>query len=316
MKGAADRWVVNWIAGVSLLVTSVAGAADVTDNNRMFRSYTRETATVSDGQVRLELQGLEVESQGNTHVNVVGIPVSNVDTLTGGLLNLIASYGVAKNAEAGFVVSGLIQSTRTHDLDARDPNGNLVTPGRCAGGPTPSIRCTKDADCGVGSMCKPITTSNDTADVGDFLVYTKFKHQVAEHCWLGGGVEVTMPNSSEHKGFTTGEFSFNPVVSTRYQRGPLAFGAHAGMQMYAGETSNAFNYSIEGVVRATETYALRAEWAGRIFEQGGTRIWDAQVYPGVDFDLGNNLVVRPTGMIKASTDALDWGIGVGLATTF
>ena len=316
MKGAADRWVMHGIAGVSLLVASVTWAVDVTDNDRMFRSYTRETATVSDGQVRLELQGLEVQSQGNSHVNVVGIPVSNVDTTTAGILNLIASYGVAKNAEMGFVVSGLIQSQRSHDLDMRDNEGNLITPGRCVGGPTPSIRCTKDADCGPGGMCKPITMSNDTSDVGDFLVYTKFKHQVAEHCWAGGGVEVTMPNSSEHKGFTTGEFSFNPVASTRYQRGPFAVGAHAGVQIYAGETSNAFNYSIEGVVRATETYALRAEWVGRVFEQGGTRIWDAQVLPGVDVDLGNNLIVRPTGLIKASTDSLDWGIGIGVATTF
>ena len=308
MKGAAaDMWVVKWIAGVSLLVTSLASAAEVTDNDRMFRSYTRETATVSDGQVRLEIRGLEIQSEANSHVNVIGLPVKNVDKSSAGIVDLVGSYGIAKNAELGFVLPGLIETQHL-----KNP---VTAGGRCAGGATPSRQCTTDSDCG-GGVCKPITSTNQNDDVGDFLLYTKFKHQVANHCWIGGGVEVTMPNSSEHKGFTTGEFSFNPVVSTRYQHGRFAVGAHAGVQVYAGDTANAFNYSIEGVVRATDTYALRAEWAGRVFNQGGTRIWDAQALPGLDINLSNNLTVRPTGLIKASTDSLDWGIGVGVATTF
>ena len=306
MKGVANNWVVNWLAGVSLLVASVASAADVTDNDRMFRSYTRETATVPQGQLRLEVQGMDLQSEGNSHVNIIGLPVTNVDSISGGVIDLVASYGLAKNTEVGLVIPGLIESER------------FKVPVQCVGGPKNGAACTTNADCGTGGVCTLVTpgSSQTNSDVGDLLLYVKFKHQVAEHCWMGGGVEVTTPNSSEGKGFTTGDFSFNPVASTRYQRGPFAVGAHAGAQIYNGETPNAFNYSIEGLVRPAETYALRTEWAGRIYSQGGTRIWDAQVLPGIDVNLANNLIVRPEGMIKGSTDSWDWGIGVGLATTF
>ncbi|HXQ24619.1 MAG TPA: OmpA family protein [Candidatus Acidoferrales bacterium] len=292
MKGAVQRGMVAGVIGISLaMAAGVTSAADVTDADRTFRNFTREAATVNQGDVRLEVRGLEEEDDGDTRLNLLGYPVhlgspANKRHLTGGVVDLLGSWGLAKNAELGFDIPGYIQSLKF-------ANG----------------------------------TRKNAQDVGDILMYLKIKRAVAEHCSVGAGMELTLPNGPVQKGLGTGEMSFNPNVSTRYQRGRLAIGANVGYQMYTGDTRtqtaindfqavDVFNYGTEVIVRGSALYALRVELAGRVFNQHGTRYHDLTVLPGVDFNVANNLIIRPQGMAGGTGTALDWGIGLGIAMKF
>src|SRR5438552_5675670 len=104
MKCAAQRWIVASIAGVALAYAAApAAAAEVTDNDRTFRNFTRESATVGDGHIRVEIRGLHAQDEENTRLNLYGLllPKGQTKEVTGGVVDLLASYGLGKNAEAG-----------------------------------------------------------------------------------------------------------------------------------------------------------------------------------------------------------------------
>ena len=44
--------------------------------------------------------------------------------------------------------------------------------------------------------------------------------------------------------------------------------------------------------------------------------WNGVFYPGIDLKIADNITVRPTGIAGATQDAVQWGLGVGLAMTF
>jgi hypothetical protein len=283
MKGTAQRWVVASVASVAVaMAAQMAAAADVTDADRTFRNYTRETATVGDGQIRLEVRGFKEQDDGDhVRLSVAGLalreiyPNARVQSTDAGMLDLVGSWGFAKNAELGFIVPGLLQSTRFE-------NGG---------------------------------SAQNNADIGDFLLYTKFQQPVAKHCSVGGGLELTFPNGPASKGFGTGELGVNPFVSTRYQYRMIGVGANVGYQIYAGDAHDVFNYGTEIILRVSNVWALRTELAGRVFNAAGIRFHELQVLPGIDFDLSNRITIRPTGMVKGTDTAPDWGVGVGIAVT-
>jgi predicted porin len=286
MKRLLQSWVFATVAGVALLAaTGAASAADVTDADRVFQNYTRETATVAEHQVRLEVRGLKEQTDDTARLNLagqhllgcaVGHPECAKDLDTG-IIDLVGSYGLGKNAEVGFILPGMIES----------------------------LRVTEDN----------VTTVRHDADLGDIQLYTKFKREVAQHCAVGAGVELSLPNGSRAKGFGTGEFGVNPFGSTRYQRGPFAVGGNVGYQMYTGDARDVFNYGAELILRLSEEYAVRTELAGRLLRQG-SHYHDLTILPGVDVNVSENLVVRPTGLVGVSPSAADWGIGIGVAVIF
>ena len=297
MKGALQGWVVASLTSMLLIATTTAAVAvEVTDADRVFRNYTRETATVGANQFRIEVRGLTQERKDNARLNLAGqrlprCPIQGLEctkTLSGGFLDLVGSYGFGKNAEVGFIFPGVIES--------RHINQNIPT----------------DAEGGTVELKQ---TLND-ADIGDIEMYTKFQRPVAQHCAVGGGVELTLPTGSKAKGLGTGELGINPFGSTRYQRGAFAVGGNVGYQFYTGEVTGVFNYGTEVIVRGSEMYALRTELAGRLLHEDGLNFHDLSVLPGVDINLASNLVVRPTGLIGVSPSAPDWGIGLGLAASF
>src|SRR5262245_1170189 len=113
MKGAAQQWIVgSVVAGVACaMVGNAAFGGGVTDADRIFKNYTRETATVAPQQFRIEVQGILQVSDGSTKVDLLGFrTLPNADQLSGGIFNLIASYGVTKGVEVGFVIPGYYQS--------------------------------------------------------------------------------------------------------------------------------------------------------------------------------------------------------------
>jgi len=280
MKGAAQQWIVGSVmAGVAFaMATSAAFAVDVTvtDADRIFKNYTRETATVAPQQFRVEVQGIYQDSTGTPSVTIYGFKApQNANGLSGGNFNLIGSYGVTKGAEVGFVIPGYYQTTTFTDAH-----------------------------------------SQNVGDIGDFLMYGKFQRNIDENLNAGGGLELTTPNGPVQKGFGAGALGLNPFVSTRYTSGRWALGLHIGYQFYTHTAPNMFNYSTEGILKVSDAWSLRCEWSGTVFSQGGQRLWPAYFYPGLDYYLAENLVLRPTGIANGTKDAISWGLGLGVAMTF
>lgn len=292
MKGAAQTLVVAGVLATMLGVAAGrASAADVTDADRTWANFMSEAATVGDHNARLEVRGMTLEDQGGNRLNIIGLRLRSlypkpqfpmVNKLTGGEIDLLGSFGIGNNGEVGFLVPGLWQS-----LQFKDQAGN--------------------ANSGK--------TLNEQ-DVGDLQLYTKIKHSVAEHCSVAGGVELDVPNGSKDKGFTTGETGVTPFVSTRYQRGPYALGANIGYQIYSGSPVDVFHYGVEGIIRASENWNFRTELRGRVFTEAGHTFDALELMPGIDYNLSENITLRPEGMAGLTNSAIDWGVGGALAYTF
>ena len=295
MKGAAFACVALLALIGSAAVPAMAGEVEVTDKDRVFRNFTREAAVLGEGRFRLEVRGFTLDDEEEPELDLSGFPLGEVaervnaanngqtafepNRVQGEIIDLLGSYGVGANAEIGFDVPFLIQKTRLVDATSSD-----------------------------------VDTRNDQ-DVGDVLLYGKFKRMVAKNCALAAGVELNLPTGVERKGFGTGEFGANPFLSSRYQQGRWGVGAHIGYQIYTGSVDDAFNYSAEALVRGNEHYALRTEIAGRYFRALGQQFNDIVVMPGFDLYLSDNFTIRPTGLAGLTDEALDWGIGVGIALT-
>ncbi len=292
MKGAAFRY------GLAVVVCSLAGqvmAADVvlTDNDRTVRNFTVESATVGDGKIRLEVRGMTLEDDKHTKLDLIGFPVKDIEKklnrsgttdfevnrVNGGTIDLVGSYGLGANAEIGFDIPFVIQKYRAEDATTST------------------------------------TVTDSEQDIGDVLMYGKFKREMATHCTVAGGLEMKVPTGVERKFLGTGELGLNPFLSTRYQRGRWGVGAHVGYQIYSGSVDDEFNFGVEGLLRGSELFALRLELAGRYFKSYGDEYIDVVVLPGIDFNLTQNFTIRPTGLANITYDALDWGVGIGFALT-
>ena len=220
MKGAARKGI---LAGLMLLglvtaanAVEATSSVNVTDADRVSRNFTREAATVEPGQIRLEVRGMTFEDSSNVRLNLLGFPARDaVHSETGGIIDVLGSYGLGKTGEVGFIVPTFIESQRLRGPQAVGTNG-------------------KPAVDGNGNPIYTYTTSQNE-DVGDVLLYGKFKRPVAEHCVVAAGMELSLPTGIERKSFGTGEVGTNPFVSTRYQKGRFAFGMHAGYEFYTGD---------------------------------------------------------------------------------
>jgi len=232
MKRAAQWWMVAQIAGLCLAVAATVASADdvrVTDAERTYVNFVQETATVNQGEIRLELRGILEEDQDNTHLNLLGLPVKNVHSLSGGIIDLVGSYGLAKNVEVGLIIPSYIQSLQL------ESGGNKV----------------------------------NNSDIGDVLLYGKLQRRIAEDWMAGAGLQLTMPNGPVDKGFGYGKVGVTPILSTRWQQGRFGVGANVGWTFYNGNPPDTLNYGAEVFVRANQYLALRTEIAGRVFDQDG-----------------------------------------------
>lgn len=318
MKGAAQRGFVAVLTGLATIaVASVECRAqgevkpvEVTDADRTFRNFTRESATVEDGQIRIEVRALRTEElaeggdpdcrqpdRGNcTKLNTIGQRVLGVNEINGSSIDLVGSYGLMPNTEVGFILPVIVEQVK------RDDGTNETNEG-----------------------------------IGDLLFYGKYKQAVAEHCTVSGGLEVTAPTGDDtqtrtmpqrfrqngsaagrgYSAFGAGDVGLNPFVSTRYQQGRFAVGAHAGYNFYTGDNvPEVFNWSTQAIVRGTEMFSFRTELSGRLFDQFGSRWNDIVLLPGIDFNLSETFTIRPEGMANITGTAQDWGIGLGIAGVF
>lgn len=288
MQGISLRWSMVFALVCALPLQSAAAEVKVSDGDRVFRNFTRAAATVGSGNIRLEVRGMHVEDNGRTRLDIFGFPNdeieltegSEVDRVNGGIIDLLGSYGLGEAGEVGFDVPFATQETQF-------ASGEEI----------------------------------DQQDVADMTLYGKWTFQMAENCKVAGGVDLTLPTGPESKGFGTGEFAANPFLSTRYQSGRFSIGAHVGYQIFTGGPDDVFNYSVSAIVRPNRMYAIRLELSGRWFEtedpdrslDAETDFHDLTFYPGVDFNLTDWFTIRPTGLANVTDEALDWGIGLGLA---
>jgi hypothetical protein len=300
MMGATSRISVLVIAACTATAFAQE-SSDVTDRDRVWANFTREAAIVGHQHFWLELRGMKLmddqsikqsDPDGGTFkgptLNLAGYPLNRptkckglvgqpgcVTEIDGGRFDLIAAYGLLSTLEVGLDFPFVMQEQVSFADGA----------------------------------------SRDTADLGDLQLYGKFKRQLAEH-WAGAlGLEINTATGSSSKGFGTGHTGLNPFLSARYQSGRVALGSHVGFLLNVDGPSDVFNWSLEGIVRATQRLALRCEVNGRLFKTGGETFDDVAVWPGFDFNLTDYFVIRPQGLAHLTTDAVDWGLGLGLAIT-
>ncbi len=321
MKGAAHRGLAAVLTGLAVFVAAAecyAQAAapattkpiEVTDADRVFRNFTREAATVDQGQIRVELRALRTEELADggdpdcrgpnrancARLNTIGQRIIGVEEVNGASIDLMGTYGLFQGAEAGFILPVIIETVK------RDTG-----------------------------------EKNTKEGVGDLLLYAKYRQQVFENFAAAGGLEVTVPTGDENEirtldrrfringsaagegysAFGAGDVGLNPFVSARYQQGRIGLGAHAGYNFYTGNTvPEAFNWSAQSIIRITEVFSFRTELSGRVFDQFGTRWNDIVMLPGIDFNLSQNFTIRPEGLANITGTAQDWGIGLGIAGVF
>jgi hypothetical protein len=319
MKGAAQWGFVAVLTGVLVVFGSEQCRAQpaekapvaVTDADRVFRNFTRESATVERNQIRVEVRGLRTEEKAEggrpdcrtpdradcARLNTIGQRVLGVEEVKGGIIDLVGSYGLITNTEVGFILPFIIE---TVELD---------------------------------------TGKNETREnFGDVLFYGKYKQPIGENFSVAGGLELTAPTGDETEtrtlerrfseggsvaargfsAFGAGSVGLNPFVSARFTWYRVGVGANVGYNFYTNgdDVPEVFNYGAYGIIRGTEQFALRVEFAGRVFDQFGERYSDVVFMPGIDFNLSENFVIRPEGLGNVTGTAHDWGVGIGIAGVF
>ena len=161
----------------------------------------------------------------------------------------------------------------------------------------------------------PVTTT--IADIGDLLFYGKFKRQLAEH-WAG---RDRARAQRRRRGSTQQVLRLRPHRSEPVPLDALSVRAASPSARIVGFLFNVdgppdvFNWSVEGIVRGNSLFALRCEVNGRLFSDGGDNFNDIAVWPGLDFNLTDNLIIRPQAQAHLTNDAINWGLGLGFVFT-
>jgi hypothetical protein len=278
---------------------SPADTSDITDRDRVWVNFTREAAVVGEKHFWIELRGMKLmndqsikqqDNAGNQFegptLGLNGYPLNVpkcdgaaeegcIEEIDGGRFDLLGAYGVMPNLEVGIDLPFVMQE---------------------------QIDFVGDAE-------------REAAGLGDLLLYGKFKRQLATHIAGAIGLEITAPTGSTKDRFGSGHTGLNPFLSARYQSGRVALGSHVGFLLNVDDPPDVFNWSVEGIVRGNSMFALRCEINGRLFKTGGETFNDVAVWPGLDFNLTENFIIRPQALAHLTTDAIDWGLGLGLAFT-
>jgi hypothetical protein len=254
----------------------------LTDRDRVWVNFTREAAVVGENRFWVELRGMILQSSTNPTLGFNGYPVRSfekeqgktVENIDGGRFDLIGAYGLGKMGEIGLDLPFVMQQ----QIEFTD-----------------------------GSF------QND-ANVGDLVLYGKFKQELAQD-WNGAvGMELSAPTGPESEMLGSGDLGLNPFLSTRYQSGRVGVGGHLGFLFNTGSQPQVFNWSVEFLARANKLLVLRTEVNGRLFNDDGT-VNDISIWPGFDFNLTDYFLIRPQGLVHATDDAINWGIGIGFAVT-
>ncbi|MFN8640775.1 MAG: hypothetical protein U0802_03620 [Candidatus Binatia bacterium] len=298
MKGAAFRsaaLIIGFVASAS--VAFAEASSDVTDNDRMWANFNREAAVVGDRRFWIELRGMKLMNDQQIKQPDVTDPTKNVEGPTLGLNGYpIKPFAEKKGSNVTSIDGGTFNLIGAYGIESWEVGGNL-----------PFV------------MQQQISFATERPEqdvnVGDLVLYGKYKMALADH-WSGGlGMEMSIPSGPSSDLLGSGDLGLNPFLSTRYQSGRVGLGGHLGFLLNTGDQPQVFNWSVQGVVRGNHFYALRTEINGRLFNDVGSTFNDIAVYPGLDINLFDNVIIRPEGLAHLTTDAINWGIGIGFVFT-
>lgn len=267
--------------GLLLLATVAAPAAqavDASDADRSYRNFVRDSAVVDKGQFRFEFQGQTIHDESQNRLSAAGFR-TRAESLTMWNMNAIASYGLMKGTEVGLVLPWTQTSVRTVD------DLNQIS-------------------------------KNSTDSVGDLRIYAKHRIPLGQRCSIAAGLEASAPTGSQRRQIGLGEPSFHSFVATRYTYKAFGLGAQGGYQLITDDVPDVITWAGDVFVRAGDSYVIRTEVVGRVFQQGGFTNHDIEVWPGIDFHYTENLMIRAAGMKGATGLAHEWGLGFGAAYRF
>jgi hypothetical protein len=133
---------------------------------------------------------------------------------------------------------------------------------------------------------------------------------------LGGGIGMEMSiHGADSELLGSGDLRDSTRSSRPAIRADDSVSAGTGFLLNTGSQPQVFNWSVQGVVRGTQLFSFRTEITGRLFNDVGETFNDVAILPGLDFNLTDNIIIRPEGLSHLSSDAVNWGIGVGFVFT-
>lgn len=282
---------------LSATMTLAEGTSDVTDNDRMWANFNREAAVVGDGRFWIELQGMKLMNDQQIKQTDVTDPTKTVEGPTLGLNGYpVKPFAQKKGSNVTSIDGGTFNLIGAYGIQNWEVGGNL-----------PFVM--------QQQISFATERPQEDANVGDLVLYGKYKLPLADH-WAGGlGMEMSIPSGPESELLGSGDLGLNPFLSARYQEGRAGLGGHLGFLLNTGSQPQVFNWSVEGVVRGNKYFSLRTEVDGRLFNSVGETFNDIAVYPGLDVNLFDHFIIRPEGLAHLTTDAINWGIGVGFVFT-
>jgi hypothetical protein len=270
--------------------------SEVTDRDRMWANFTREAAVVGDGHFWIEIQAMKLNDDSQIDQPDVTDPTKTIRAPTLGLNGYpVKPFAEKKGSNVKSIDGGTFNLIGAYGIQDWEVGGNL-----------PLLQ---------QQISFATKRPEENFDIGDIVLYGKYKLALADN-WAGGlGMEMSIPSGDEDELLGSGDLGLNPFVSTRYSYGPLAVGGHLGFLLNTGSQPQVFNWSVEGIARANQYFAMRVEFDGRLFNDVGSTFNDIAIYPGLDINFFDNVIIRPEGLVAASDDAINWGIGIGLVFT-
>lgn len=166
----AGRGAVVGMVGVVVVAWAMgAGAVDVNDQIRSFKNFTRDAATIGEGRFRLEVQGVKIEDEAKTRLNLIGFRIK-ADEISAGALSLLGTYGLSKNSEVGFVLPGYIESrTVTGQKRTREDMGDVLLWGKFTQTVQDQLKWAAGVEVSVPSGSKSKEFGTDEVGVNPFV---------------------------------------------------------------------------------------------------------------------------------------------------
>jgi hypothetical protein len=297
MKGAFRNAALVVGFAISATAAFAQGSSDVTDRDRMWSNFNREAAVVGDKHFWMELQAMKLNNDQAIKQPDVTDATKNVEGPTLGLNGYpVKPFAQKKGSNVTSIDGGTFNLIGAYGIESWEVGGNL-----------PFV------------MQQQISFASERpeedANVGDLVLYGKYKMALADN-WAGGlGMEMSIPSGPESELLGSGDLGLNPFLSTRYTSGRVALGGHIGFLLNTGSQPQVFNWSLQNVLRGDQHFAIRTEITGRLFNDLGTTFNDIAVFPGLDINFFDNVIIRPEGLAHLTTDAINWGIGIGLVFT-
>ncbi|MCX8071225.1 MAG: hypothetical protein N3C12_02060 [Candidatus Binatia bacterium] len=171
----------RWVGIAVILLAGVIGAQsrgmELSGKERSFRSFIVDPVTVDEGRFRLEVQGIKIEDPEGARLNLIGFRIPKPPQVRreaigsdGGVFNLIGSYGLAKNAEIGFLLPGYIESrTVAGEKQTREDMGDVQLYGKFTQPLGDLIRWTAGVQVSVPSGSKRKEFGTDEVGLNPFV---------------------------------------------------------------------------------------------------------------------------------------------------